>query len=156
MGCMCKQKYLITFSLLLGVSIPLSAQDILSCSQIGNDAQRLSCYDSVAGRVEEALTKDVKGTAVSRIKEREESIQNAVIGNYDVAAQEYEGFVIAKVYLNNQRRPVYVSEDGRTFQQVSGIAAVASSGEEVQLEQGMFGSLFLVSEAGVRTKVKER
>ena len=156
MGYMRLQKKLVILCLMVGISAPLSAQDILSCSKLNDDTQRLSCYDTVAGRVEEALSKDVKGVAISRIKEREEAVQAAVIGDYDLAAQEYEGFTIAKIFFNNQRRPVYVSEDGRSFQQVSGINAIASEGEAVQLEQGMFGSLFLVSEAGVRTKVKER
>lgn len=137
-------------------SIPVAAQDMLSCSKINNDVQRLACYDKVAGRVEEALTKSVQGTAISRIKEREESIQAAVIGDYDVSAQEYEGFVIAKVFLNNQRRPVYVSKDGRVFQQVSGITPMAQVGDQVELEQGMFGSVFLKTSSGARFKVKEK
>jgi len=150
------QKYVILVSILAATSLPVAAQDMLSCSKINNDSQRLACYDSVAGRVEEALTKDVQGTAVSRIKEREESIQAAVIGDYDVAAQEYEGFVIAKIYLNNQRRPVYVSKDGRVFQQVSGITPFAQVGDQVELEQGMFGSVFLKTSSGGRVKVKEK
>lgn len=156
MGRMRTQKFLIAVSMFAALSLPAAAQDMLSCSKINNDSQRLACYDSVAGRVEEALTKDVKGTAVSRIKEREESIQAAVIGDYDVAAQEYEGFVIAKIYLNNQRRPVYVSKDGRVFQQVSGITPLAQVGDEVELEQGMFGSVFLKTASGTRFKVKEK
>ena len=156
MGRMRAQKYIILVSIFAAVSVPAAAQDMLSCSKINNDSDRLACYDSVAGRVEEALTKDVQGTAVSRIKEREESIQAAVIGDYDVAAQEYEGFVIAKIYLNNQRRPVYVSKDGRVFQQVSGITPVAQVGDEVELEQGMFGSVFLKTSSGARFKVKEK
>jgi hypothetical protein len=150
------QKYVILVSILAATSLRVAAQDMLSCSKINDDSERLACYDSVAGRVEEALTKDVQGTAVSRIKEREESIQAAVIGDYDVAAQEYEGFVIAKIYLNNQRRPVYVSKDGRVFQQVSGITPFAQVGDQVELEQGMFGSVFLKTSSGGRVKVKEK
>jgi hypothetical protein len=78
------------------------------------------------------------------------------VGNYDVAAQEYEGFTIAKIYLNNQRRPVYVSKDGRVFQQVSGITPLAQVGDDVELEQGMFGSVFLKTSSGTRFKVKEK
>lgn len=156
MGCMRAQKYVILVSILAAVSVPAAAQDMLSCSKINDDSERLACYDSVAGRVEEALTRDVQGPAVSRIKEREESIQAAVIGNYDVAAQEYEGFTIAKIYLNNQRRPVYVSKDGRVFQQVSGITPLAQVGDDVELEQGMFGSVFLKTSSGTRFKVKEK
>jgi hypothetical protein len=131
------------------------AQDILSCSKIESDAARLECYDQVAGRVERALSEDVKGTATVRIKEREESIKSAAIGDYDVADQEYDGFSIKNITLNNQRRPVYHSDDGRFFQQVSGIAPMAQLGDKVELEQGFLGSLFLVTEKGARFKVKE-
>ena len=131
------------------------AQDILSCSKIEIDSARLECYDQVAGRVERALSEDVKGTATTRIKEREESIKSAAIGDYDVADQEYVGFAIKDITLNSQRRPVYHSDDGRFFQQVSGIAPMAQIGEKVELEQGFLGSLFLVTEKGARFKVKE-
>ncbi len=144
-------------SVLVLVAAPATvAQDLMGCRAIESDTQRLACYDAVAGRVQKALDEDIEGPATTRIKEREESLKAAVIGDYDMAQQEFEGFTVKAITLNAQRRPIYESTDGRIFQQVSGLIPLAREGERVELEQGLFGAVFIRTQGGLRFKVKEK
>jgi hypothetical protein len=151
-----RTKAFVVSVLILVVAPATVAQDLMGCRAIYSDTLRLACYDAVAGRVQKALDEDIEGPATTRIKEREESLKAAVIGDYDMAQQEFEGFTIKAVTRNAQRKPIYESNDGRMFQQVSGLIPLAREGERVELEQGLFGAVFIRTQDGLRFKVKEK
>ena len=151
-----RTKAFVVSVVILVVAPVTAAQDLMGCRAIESDTQRLACYDAVAGRVQKALDEEIEGPATTRIKEREESLKAAVIGDYDMAQLEFEGFTIKAVTRNAQRKPIYESNDGRMFQQVSGLIPLAREGERVELELGLFGAVFIRTEDGLRFKVKEK
>ena len=65
-------------------------------------------------------------------------------------------FVIKDVLYTQRRDTIFVAEDGRLFKKVSDTQVTIKAGERVAIEDGFFGSIFLVTEKGVRIKVKER
>ena len=65
-------------------------------------------------------------------------------------------FVIKDVLYTARRDTIFAAEDGRLFKKTADNNLTIKAGERVSIEDGMFGSIFLVTEKGVRIKVKER
>ena len=65
-------------------------------------------------------------------------------------------FVIKDVLYTQRRETIYVAGDGRLFKKTSDTQIKIRPGERVAIEDGFFGSIFLVTEKGVRIKVQER
>ena len=149
---------LLCFGLL---SQSVSAQSFMECSDIELDAERLSCYDAAAAAIKASIEKPQVGSSEQRQEQRNAEVAAIVFGE-EAAPEIVEEvpeqitFVIKDVLYTQRRDTIFVAEDGRLFKKVSDTQVTIKAGERVAIEDGFFGSIFLVTEKGVRIKVKER
>jgi hypothetical protein len=142
--------------IIIGFASTAGAQSMLECSQLENQQERLECYDEVAGRVEEKLEKERTGTTEERVESRNEDVTEEIVGAKpsevipDVMTVE-----IAKIIRDRSRRVVYKTADGRYFRRSSSSRITFREGDTCVIEDGMFGSMFLVREDGQKNKVEE-
>ena len=143
------------------LSQSVSAQSFMECSDIELDTERLSCYDAAAAAIKASLEKPQVGSSEQRQEQRNAEVAAIVFGE-EAAPEIVEEvpeqitFVIKDVLYTQRRDTIFVAEDGRLFKKVSDTQVTIKAGERVAIEDGFFGSIFLVTEKGVRIKVKER
>lgn len=143
------------------LSQSVSAQSFMECSDIELDAERLSCYDAAAAAIKASIEKPQVGSSEQRQEQRNAEVAAIVFGE-EAAPEIVEEvpeqitFVIKDVLYTQRRDTIFVAEDGRLFKKVSDTQVTIKAGERVAIEDGFFGSIFLVTEKGVRIKVKER
>ena len=143
------------------LSQSVSAQSFMECSDIELDAERLSCYDAAAAAIKASIEKPQVGSSEQRQEQRNAEVAAIVFGE-EAATEIVEEvpeqitFVIKDVLYTQRRDTIFVAEDGRLFKKVSDTQVTIKAGERVAIEDGFFGSIFLVTEKGVRIKVKER
>ena len=139
----------------------VSAQSFMECSDIELDTERLSCYDAAAAAIKASIEKPQVGSSEQRQEQRNAEVAAIVFGE-EAAPEIVEEvpeqitFVIKDVLYTQRRDTIFVAEDGRLFKKVSDTQVTIKAGERVAIEDGFFGSIFLVTEKGVRIKVKER
>lgn len=145
----------ITVTLIIaGFCSTATAQTLLECSRIEDSAERIACYDKVAGRVEEKMEETFEGTTEQRIEARQESIADEVVGP-DEPVPELLPVDIKRVHRTRSNRFVYETADGRLFQKSSSSRVMFRVGDRCTLEPGLLGSLFLVRDDGKKIKVEE-
>lgn len=143
------------------ISQSVSAQSFMECSDIELDTERLSCYDAAAAAIKASIEKPQVGSSEQRQEQRNAEVAAIVFGE-EAAPEIVEEvpeqitFVIKDVLYTQRRDTIFVAEDGRLFKKVSDTQVTIKAGERVAIEDGFFGSIFLVTEKGVRIKVKER
>ena len=143
------------------LSQSVSAQSFMECSDIELDTERLSCYDAAAAAIKASIEKPQVGSSEQRQEQRNAEVAAIVFGE-EAAPEIVEEvpeqitFVIKDVLYTQRRDTIFVAEDGRLFKKVSDTQVTMKAGERVAIEDGFFGSIFLVTEKGVRIKVKER
>ena len=143
------------------LSQSVSAQSFMECSDIELDTERLSCYDAAAAAIKASIEKPQVGSSEQRQEQRNAEVAAIVFGE-EAAPEIVEEvpeqitFVIKDVLYTHRRDTIFVAEDGRLFKKVSDTQVTIKAGERVAIEDGFFGSIFLVTEKGVRIKVKER
>ena len=143
------------------LSQSVSAQSFMECSDIELDTERLSCYDAAAAAIKASIEKPQVGSSEQRQEQRNAEVAAIVFGE-EAAPEIVEevpeqiAFVIKDVLYTQRRDTIFVAEDGRLFKKVSDTQVTIKAGERVAIEDGFFGSIFLVTEKGVRIKVKER
>ena len=143
------------------LSQSVSAQSFMECSDIELDTERLSCYDAAAAAIKASIEKPQVGSSEQRQEQRNAEVAAIVFGE-EAAPEIVEEvpeqitFVIKDVLYTQRRDTIFVAEDGRLFKKVSDTQVTIKAGERVAIEDGFFGSIFLVTEKGVRIKVKER
>lgn len=143
------------------LSQSVSAQSFMECSDIELDTERLSCYDAAAAAIKASIEKPQVGSSEQRQEQRNAEVAAIVFGE-EAAPEIVEEvpeqitFVIKDVLYTQRRATIFVAEDGRLFKKVSDTQVTIKAGERVAIEDGFFGSIFLVTEKGVRIKVKER
>ena len=137
------------------------AQSFMECANIQADSDRLDCYDAAAAAMKKSLEKPQVGSSEQRQEQRNAEVAAIVFGE-EAAPEIVEEvpeqitFVIKDVLYTQRRETIYVAEDGRLFKKTSDTQIKIKPGERVAIEDGFFGSIFLVTEKGVRIKVKER
>ena len=143
------------------LSQSVSAQSFMECSDIELDTERLSCYDAAAAAIKASIEKPQVGSSEQRQEQRNAEVAAIVFGE-EAAPEIVEEvpeqitFVIKDVLYTQRRDTIFVAQDGRLFKKVSDTQVTIKAGERVAIEDGFFGSIFLVTEKGVRIKVKER
>tara|TARA_B100000683_G_scaffold269654_1_gene307056 strand:- start:1514 stop:1990 length:477 start_codon:yes stop_codon:yes gene_type:complete len=143
------------------LSQSVTAQSFMECSDIELDTERLSCYDAAAAAIKASIEKPQVGSSEQRQEQRNAEVAAIVFGE-EAAPEIVEEvpeqitFVIKDVLYTQRRNTIFVAEDGRLFKKVSDTQVTIKAGERVAIEDGFFGSIFLVTEKGVRIKVKER
>lgn len=143
------------------LSQSVSAQSFMECSDIELDTERLSCYDAAAAAIKASIEKPQVGSSEQRQEQRNAEVAAIVFGE-EAAPEIVEEvpeqitFVIKDVLYTQRRDTIFVAEDGRLFKKISDTQVSIKAGERVAIEDGFFGSIFLVTEKGVRIKVKER
>ncbi len=142
--------------MILSFSSSQGAETLLECSQIEDAAERVTCYDRLAGRVEEKMEETYDGTTEERVEKRTESIAEEVVGSAEtVAAPEVSNLEIKRVVRDRNRRVTYVTTDGRVFQRSSASRITFRVGDRCELESGVMNSIFLVCNDSQKNKVKE-
>ena len=143
------------------LSQSVSAQSFMECSDIELDTERLSCYDAAAAAIKASIEKPQVGSSEQRQEQRNAEVAAIVFGE-EAAPEIVEEvpeqitFVIKDVLYTQRRDTIFVAEDGRLFKKISDTQVTIKPGERVAIEDGFFGAIFLVTEKGVRIKVKER
>jgi hypothetical protein len=150
--------------LMLLVSISTNAQErsLLQCSEVADDIARLACYDAAAAAVKASLEKPQVGSEAQRRERRDAEVAAVVLG--DTVAEEVEeqappqiAVTIKEVLFTRRRETIYATSDGRLWEKVTDQAGGLREGDRVILEDGLFGSIFMINEdRGVRIKVKQR
>ena len=143
------------------VCLEVNAQSFMECADIEDDANRLSCYDNAAAAIKASLEKPQAGSSEQRQEQRNAEVAAIVFGEEQAPeiieeVPEQITFVIKDVLFTQRRETIFVAEDGRLFKKSADTRVTIKSGERVSIEDGFFGSIFLVTEKGVRIKVKER
>lgn len=151
MGTMYKQ---IATLMIISFSASVGAETLMECSQIEDAAERVACYDKVAGRVEKKMEEAYKGTTKQRVEARKESIAEEVVGS-DEFVPELLTLEIKEVLLDRNRRITYLTTDGRVFRRSNSAMIRFKVGDKCTLEAGVMGAVFLVREDGSKNKVKE-
>lgn len=150
---MCK-KAAILISVFL-VATNLGARTLMECAEIDDVNERVACYDELAGRVEEKLDKKHAGKTRQRVEAKNRSITEEVVGAEESPERRLTSMQIDRVVRNRNGRVVYVTTDGRMFRKISQIPANFRKNARVRLQDGVFGSSFLVDEDGLKLKVRE-
>lgn len=148
---MCRK---IAIAILLVASTGANAETLLECSKIEDAAERVACYDRLAGRVEEKMVEPQVGTTEERIEARKQSVAEEVIGDAS-QAPDIVTLTISRVIWDRNRRVTYLSEDGRLFARSSSETKNFKEGDTVRIEKGMLSAIFLVRDDGMKIKVKE-
>lgn len=143
------------------VCLEANAQSFMECADIEDDANRLSCYDNAASAIKASLEKPQAGSSEQRQEQRNAEVAAIVFGEEQAPeiieeVPEQITFVIKDVLFTQRRETIFVAEDGRLFKKSADTRVTIKPGERVSIEDGFFGSIFLVTEKGVRIKVKER
>lgn len=143
------------------VCLEVNAQSFMECADIEDDANRLSCYDNAAAAIKASLEKPQAGSSEQRQEQRNAEVAAIVFGEEQAPeiieeVPEQITFVIKDVLFTQRRETIFVAEDGRLFKKSADTRVTIKPGERVSIEDGFFGSIFLVTEKGVRIKVKER
>lgn len=142
--------------ILIGFASTAGAQSMLECSQLEDQQERLECYDEVAGRVEEKLEKERTGTTQERVEARNEDVTEEIVGaRPSEVVPDILSVEIDKVIHDRTRRVVYKTTDGRYFRRSSSSRITFRVGDNCVIEDGMFGSIFLVRDDGQKNKVEE-
>jgi hypothetical protein len=140
--------------IITGFSSIAGAETLLECSRIEDAAERVACYDKVAGRVEEKMEEEYVGTTEQRVEARKDSIAEEVVGD-DEPVPELLTLEIKKVIRDRSRRLTYVTTDGRFFRRSPSSMVSFKAGDKCTIKPGVLGSIFLVREDGSKNKVKE-
>lgn len=151
MGTMYKQTAIL---MVISFSASVSAETLMECSQIEDAAERVACYDKVAGRVEKKMEEAYEGTTEQRVVARKESIAEAVVGS-DEFVPSLLTLEIKEVLRDRNRRITYLTTDGRVFRGSDSAMIRFKVGDKCTLEAGVMGAVFLVREDGSKNKVKE-
>lgn len=129
---------------------------MLECSQLEDQQERLDCYDQVAGRVEEKLEKERTGTTEERVEARNEEVTQEIVGaKPSEVVPDILTVEIQKVMRDRTRRVIYKTTDGRYFRRSSSSRVTFRVGDTCEIDEGMFGSVFLVRKDGQKNKVEE-
>jgi hypothetical protein len=145
----------IVFGLMLAsVYSSLAAETLLDCAKIEDPAERVACYDKVAGRVEKKMEAPQTGTTEERIEARNLSVAEEVVGGKN-EPPPVDSVEIKSVLRDRNRRVTYVMVDGRRFKRSTSERVTFKSGDKLTIEDGLFGSKFLVRDDGQRNKVSE-
>ena len=149
------------FTLLTLVCLEAGAQSFMECADIEGDSNRLSCYDSAAAAIKTSLEKPQAGSSEQRQEQRNAEVAAIVFGEEQAPeiieeVPEQITFIIKDVLFTQQRETIFIAEDGRLFKKIADTRVTIKRGERVSIEDGFFGAIFLVTEKGVRIKVKER
>jgi hypothetical protein len=155
------RRYCLTLFFCTSFSLQAHAQSFMECSEITEDSDRLACYDNAAAAIKASIEKPQVGSSEQRQEQRNAEVAAIVFGEemateIEEAAPEQITFVIKEVLYTKRQDTIFVAEDGRLFKKTSDNTITIKAGERVRIEDGMFGSIFLVTEKGVRIKVKER
>ena len=143
------------------VCLEVNAQSFMECADIEDDANRLSCYDNAAAAIKASLEKPQAGSSEQRQEQRNAEVAAIVFGEEQAPeiieeVPEQITFIIKDVLFTQRRDTIFVAEDGRLFKKIADTRVTIKPGERVSIEDGFFGAIFLVTEKGVRIKVKER
>lgn len=148
---------------IFSVTVCLSAQgqSFMDCSEITDDTARLACYDDAAAAIKASLEKPQTGSSEQRQEQRNAEVAAIVFGEEAAVVLEEKvpqqiTFIIKDVLYTQRRETIFVAEDGRLFKKIADTTVTIKAGERVRIEDGFFGAIFLVTEKGVRIKVKER
>lgn len=130
--------------LLLSALVEAQPQSLLDCAKISDDQERLACYDAATTIVEETLEKPRQGSESKRIEARDAAVTAAVIGEQRSIEVRKEApaqakFKIKELAFTRRGEIIYVAEDGRRFEKLTQQAGGIRSGDEVHLEDGIFG-----------------
>ena len=105
-------------------------------------------------KMEEAKESHV-GTTEERIQTLNEGIADEVLGE-DTPEPEILSLKIKKIVMDKRTgRIIFLAEDGREFARSASSMRKFDVADEVSIERGMLGSMFLVRQDGLRIKVKE-
>ena len=170
-----KSQLVIAIAMLLAVNG--HAQELTQCLAVTDDAKRLACYDNVSGYVEGAIPATIAGSAMvtkSIATKAAEPAMPAVAIEPPVGEQAYSDstlvkaqkaynqvvadsvvMLITKIQTTSQRKTYYFTDSGRVFKKMSDRSANIRVDDKVKLDGGLLGSKFLISQNGVRVKVKE-
>ena len=125
--------------------------DLISCSTITNDDARLECYDNVVARITELM----HNSATSRIG-REQAFDEEL--QREIGASDTEELVqieITSVTKDPYGKSIFTTSDGRRWKQsTSSRTASIRAGTMVHFEPGAFSSVFMITDSGVKIKVK--
>ena len=105
--------------IITGFSSIAGAETLLECSRIEDAAERVACYDKVAGRVEDKMEADYEGTTEQRVEARKDSIAEEVVGD-DEPVPELLVLEIKRVIRDRVKRLIYETTDGRFFRRNPG------------------------------------
>jgi len=142
--------------MMLGFAATASGQSMLECSRLESEAERLECYDRVAGRVEKQLEEKRVGTTEQRVEARNEAVAEEVVGaKPDAVVPDVLTLEIGEVLRDRNGRVTYKTTDGRYFRRSSGSRITFREGDTCTMEEGMFSAIFLVCDNGKRNKVEE-
>ena len=149
------------FATLALICLEANAQSFMECADIEDDARRLSCYDNAAAAIKASLEKPQAGSSEQRQEQRNAEVAAIVFGEEQAPeiieeVPEQITFIIKDVLFTERRDTIFVAEDGRLFKKIADTRVTIKPGERVSIEDGFFGAIFLVTEKGVRIKVKER
>ena len=149
------------FATLALICLEANAQSFMECADIEDDASRLSCYDNAAAAIKASLEKPQTGSSEQRQEQRNAEVAAIVFGEEQAPeiieeVPEQITFIIKDVLFTERRDTIFVAEDGRLFKKIADTRVTIKPGERVSIEDGFFGAIFLVTEKGVRIKVKER
>ena len=175
-----KSKFIIAITLLLAANA--YSQELKQCLAVTDDAARLACYDSASGyagstspaangnsamvtktiATKAIVSKAVEPTMLAAPIEQPAGAQAFSDSTLLKAQKAYDQVVadsalmlITKIQTTSQRKTYYFTDSGRVFKKMSDRSANISVDDRVKLDGGMLGSRFLISQNGVRVKVKE-
>lgn len=152
------------------------------CTDIQDNAMRLSCYDTALGFIASVPpkpvlepSKDTIGVVVepvaqvvestmevsSQVKkvvapvEVNEQALDAAQAAYDDYVAKVELLTLASVKQKNYQYTYFTTSSGRRFKSVHMKSSRLRNGDEVYIEDGLLGAIYLVRSDGSRSKVKE-
>lgn len=147
------KKIIVTFVFIQFAPL-LTAETLLECSKIEDASVRVTCYDKIAGRIEEKMDQNQEGTTKQIVQKKNQSIAEEIMGNESPAAQLMT-FKIKKILRDRNRRITYVTVDGRRFRRSTSATTNFTVGDTLRIEEGFMGAIFLVRDDGRKIKAKE-
>ncbi len=165
------QRAVMIMVFMLPLTVAAQVEGLKRCATIAADEARLACFDALAEQVgvvrvqvvkseasiSESLPVDpVKSTSeevarqVAKDDEKREELQSELA---QLDAKSYT-LTISALLKDARGKDIFVTKEGVKYKNVSSKRSQFRVGDVLKTEQGVMGSTFLVSESGLRIKVK--
>jgi hypothetical protein len=159
-----KRQLILLISLFLAGTV--QAEPASDCVRISDNTARLACYDSALGykpkvrperpqAIRTVTASPQKTVQASQSEPTSKEVLVTAQKAYDAVVADSKTMVITKVVETRQGKAYFYTHTDRIFKRMTDRSVVFKKDDQIQMQGGLLGSVFLVNQNGLRIKVRE-